>query len=131
MSILQNLASLVPEVCAFVRVADSSALVLTANGCRDLASVGNIHVASIPVDRLAPLSLDHRVLRMEARPVGQLLLDTVARCVNATPIYAGINLPQAYTGRGVVVGLMDIGFDLTHPTFRHADATGICFICYT
>lgn len=123
MSILQNSASLVPEVCAFVRVADSSASVLTANGCRDLASVGNIHVASIPVDRLAPLSLDHRVLRMEARPVGQLLLDTVARCVNATPIYAGINLPQAYTGRGVVVGLMDIGFDLTHPTFRHADAT--------
>ncbi len=123
MSIFQNSAPLVPEVCAFVRIADSSTEVLTANGCRDLASVGQIHIASIPVDRLAPLSLDRRVLRMEARPVGQILLDTVARCVNATPIYAGANLPQAYTGRGVVVGLMDIGFDFTHPTFRHADGT--------
>ena len=123
MSIFQNSAPPVPEVCAFMRIAGSSAQVLADNGCRDLASVGDIHIASIPVNRLASLSLDPRVLRMEARPTGQLLLDTVARCINAEPVYAGTALPQAYTGRGVVVGLMDIGFDLTHPTFRNADAT--------
>ena len=105
-----------PEVCAFIRLSDAD--VLAEHGCRDLEAVGNIHIASIPVDRLASLSLDPRVLRIEARPTGQLLLDTVARCVNATPVYDGLLLPQAYTGRGVVVGLMDVGFDLTHPTFR-------------
>ena len=26
-------------------------------------------------------------------------------------------LSQSYTGRGVVVGVQDIGFDLTHPNF--------------
>jgi len=109
-----------PMVCAFVRVSDTD--VLDDYGCRDLATVGNIHIAGIPVSRLASLSLDSRVLRVEARPTGQLLLDTVPRIVNATPIYAGTRLPQAFTGRGVVVGLMDIGFDLTHPTFRSDDS---------
>ena len=110
-----------PEVCAFIRISDAD--VLAEHGCRDLGAVGTIHIASIPVDRLASLSLDPRVLRIEARPTGQLLLDTVARCVNATPVYDGLLLPQAYTGRGVVVGLMDVGFDLTHPTFRHLPLT--------
>lgn len=112
-----------PEVCALVRISNTDTDVLADYGCRDLGVVGNIHIASIPVDRMAPLSLDTRVQRIEARPAGHLLLDTVASCINATPIYEGIRLPQAYTGRGVVVGLMDIGFDLTHPTFRNADGS--------
>lgn len=112
-----------PTVCAFVRIADASNQVLTDNDCRDLDAVGNIHIADIPVCRLTSLSSDPRVLRIEARPAGQLLLDTVARCINVMPVYAGTSLPQAYTGQGVVVGLMDVGFDLTHPTFRNVDAT--------
>ena len=31
--------------------------------------------------------------------------------------YTGEGLSQSYTGRGVVVGVQDIGFDLTHPNF--------------
>lgn len=41
--------------------------------------------------------------------------------LNALPIYAGTSLPQAYTGKDVVVGIMDIGFDLTHPNFYSQD----------
>lgn len=107
------------EVCAFIRISDASSQVLSDHGCRDLAAVGDIHIASIPVDRLARLSLDPRVKRIEARPTGHLLLDSVSQTVNAAPVYQGLHLPQAFTGKGVVVGLMDIGFDLTHPTFRH------------
>lgn len=118
-------APLIPEVCAFIQIADSAAQVLSENGCRDLASVGNIHIASIPVDRLVCLSLDTRVKRIEARPMGQILLDSVSRSVNAMPVYEGTFLPHAYTGKGVVVGIMDIGFDLTHPTFRLSSSTRI------
>ena len=60
--------------------------------------VGNIHIADCgPSTVWAPLCLI-AVSRIEARPVGQLLLDTVASCINATPIYEGLRLPQAYTG---------------------------------
>ena len=37
-------------------------------------------------------------------------------------VYAGINLPDAYTGRGVIIGVTDWGFDYTHPVFY--DTTG-------
>lgn len=112
-----------PEVCAFVRVASASSDVLADYGCRSLAAVGDIHVASIPVDCLGALSLDRRVLRIEARPMGHVLLDSVSRSINAVSVYEGMQLPQAYTGQGVVVGVMDVGFDFTHPTFRFADGS--------
>ena len=28
-----------------------------------------------------------------------------------------INLPQEYTGQGVIIGITDWGFDYTHPVF--------------
>ena len=31
----------------------------------------------------------------------------------------GQDYPQAYTGNGVIVGVIDDGFDYTHPTFRN------------
>ena len=38
--------------------------------------------------------------------------------IDATSVYAGIDLPQAFTGRGVAAGVFDNGFDFTHPAFR-------------
>lgn len=32
-------------------------------------------------------------------------------------VWQGINLPQGYTGKGVIVGITDWGFDYTHPVF--------------
>ena len=37
-------------------------------------------------------------------------------------VYAGIDLPDSYTGRGVIIGVTDWGFDYTHPVFY--DTTG-------
>ena len=38
-------------------------------------------------------------------------------------VHNGTDLSQAYTGNGVVVGIIDGGFDYTHPTFYNADYT--------
>ena len=32
-------------------------------------------------------------------------------------VRAGINLPQEFTGQGVIIGVTDWGFDYTHPVF--------------
>lgn len=109
-------------VCAFVLVGDDGGTVLEAHGCRSLAQFGAIHIAEIPLKRLNDLSLDSRVLRIEANQSNALHMDKVAGQVNATPVLAGQGLPQAYTGKGVVMGVMDVGFDLTHPNFF--DASG-------
>jgi hypothetical protein len=111
------------SVCAFVKVDDGGDEALHQKGCQVLARAGQIRIASIPVSQLGALSLDHRILRMEARQGTQLTNDQMATHLNALPVYAGQNLPQAFTGQGVVVGVMDVGFDLTHPTFYNNDTT--------
>lgn len=111
------------EVISFIRLTPDGEGVLDDNGCRSLAAYGTLHIASIPVDRLTPLSHDPRVLRIEARPSNHVLNDSMAIHLNATDVYQGKGLPQAYTGKGVVMGLMDIGFDLTHPNFYTRDAS--------
>ena len=111
------------SVCAFVKVGDNGEEVLLEHGCKVLARVGQVCIADIPVRQLGALSLDARILRMEARQGNCLSTDQMATHLNALPVYAGQNLPQAFTGKGVVVGVMDVGFDLTHPNFYSADTT--------
>ena len=111
------------RVCAFIRTDDDGQQVLRENGCRELARFGNLYIADIPISRLRTMAADPRVGRIEARPSGQVLNDSLIVNINATKAYAGDGLPQAFTGRGVVMGIMDIGFDLTHPTFFNDDAT--------
>ena len=111
------------SVCAFVKVGDDGEAVLRKHGCKVLARIGQVCIADIPVRQLGALSLDARILRMEARQGNCLSTDQMATHLNALPVYAGQNLPQAFTGKGVVVGVMDVGFDLTHPNFYSADTT--------
>ena len=49
--------------------------------------------------------------------------DRTAKWVNIEQVKdgTGAGLTQAYTGKGVILGIVDIGFDLTHPTFYAAD----------
>ncbi len=110
------------DVCAFVRSEGDAAAVLASHGCRELARVGGISIANIPSDRLTELAADPLVLRIEAERGKQITMDSTALHLNALPAYAGEGLPQAYTGKGVVMGIMDLGFDLTHPNFF--DSTG-------
>ena len=109
------------ELCAFVRAESERSLL--DHDCRVMARFGDIYIASIPIDRLPSLSADQRVLRIEANQPCRVQLDSAAFEVDGAPAYQGISLPQAYTGKGVVVGIQDIGFDLTHPTFFDSTAT--------
>ena len=112
------------QVCAFVRIeAQNADSVLSEYGCRSLAHFGQIHIASIPLRSLAPLSLCQSVSRIEARRGNSVLMDTTALVLGATRVHLGDGLPQAFTGKGVVVGVEDIGFDLTHPNFYDTTVT--------
>ncbi len=49
-------------------------------------------------------------------------MDSVRKVTRVDSVHAGINLPMAFTGNNVVLGIMDVGFDYTHPLFY--DTTG-------
>ncbi len=111
-----------PAIFSLVKLQDEGMEdALTSRGCKIIDNVGNIYFAVIPVVSIAELTLDPRVLRIEANPPHDLLTDSTAQTSKAAPIYTGQGLPQAYTGSGVVVGISDTGFDFTHPMFLDAD----------
>ncbi len=44
-------------------------------------------------------------------------LDKAVKDVRADSVQRGINLPEAYTGKDIYIGITDWGFDYTHPNF--------------
>lgn len=106
---------------AFVRTDGDGQQTLARYGCRQLASFGNVSIAAIPLARLGELSMDKSVTRIESGPRATALMDSTRLQVDALPAYSGTGLPQAFDGQGVVVGVMDIGFDLLHPNFYSRD----------
>ena len=48
---------------------------------------------------------------------GQALLYRAAVDGRVDSVRMAINLPQEYTGEGVIIGITDWGFDYTHPVF--------------
>lgn len=106
---------------AFVRIDGNAAEVLRQYGCKELARVGDISIAAIPLSKLGTLSCGRQVKRIETGRRCSIQMDTTRLVVNAEKVYMGEGLSQSYTGRGVVVGVQDIGFDLTHPNFYSAD----------
>jgi subtilisin family serine protease len=44
-------------------------------------------------------------------------LEMARKTTRVDSVHAGIGLPMAYTGKNVVVGILDVGLDYTHPTF--------------
>ena len=98
------------------------------HGCRMIDSVGRIYIVSIPLGDVADLSNNDTIERIEAERMPRPQMDVTPQQVNATGLYAGTGLPQAYTGAGVVAGVFDSYFDFTHPAFR--DANGDLRISY-
>ena len=47
----------------------------------------------------------------------QALLHRAAEDARLDSVRQGINLPQEFTGEGVIIGITDWGFDYTHPVF--------------
>ncbi|MDR0789332.1 MAG: S8 family peptidase [Bacteroidales bacterium] len=79
---------------------------------------GNLATALIPVSQIENVAKIDGVVRIEIGEKVKLDLDAARTASNVNQVQAGTNgLSQAYKGDGVVVGIIDNGFDYTHPTF--------------
>ena len=88
-----------------------------------LSRIGRVLIVRLPLRQVTALAADARVERVEAERMPRPMLDRVAGQIGADKVWSGTQnqLPQAYTGKGVVVGIVDAGFDYIHPFFRDSN----------
>lgn len=85
---------------------------------------GNLALCSMPTEETRKIQSGERVngiKRIELRIPHTPAMDIARTHYGADRIYMGEGLPSNYTGKGVVVGMCDIGFDASHPTFLTSD----------
>jgi len=110
------------ELFSLFVVGDASQIkreVLSLEG-QVVRSTGNIVQVKLPINTISNFSKNTFVHSIPySFSKGQVLNDTMNIHNNVTPIHNGVSpLLQAYTGKGVVYGIIDTGVDLIHPDFR-------------
>ena len=89
---------------------------------RMVTDLGHIAVVDVPVSQIGKAAADPRVVRMEKEGGFHYCLDEARKTANVNPVTNGDNpLPQAYTGKGIIVGVLDGGIQYNHPTFLDAN----------
>lgn len=85
-----------------------------------------IQTALVPIESLRTVAQIPTIKQIEISFPSKQLLDNARACTWVDAVHSGSQLPGAYTGTGVVVGIIDQGFDYTHPMFD--DYYGNCRI---
>lgn len=77
----------------------------------------------IPVTLLEDVAATKGVAIVDVPPRAMRKTDVSRQATKAQEVIdgSGAKLPQAYTGKGVLIGLLDGGFDYSHPMFKDQD----------
>ena len=91
-------------------------------GATVLSKLGHQAVISIPVDNVDDLVAIEGVKKVDATSKGQLKTDVSLVETGVSLIDGTVpGLEEVYTGKGVTICLVDMGFDFQHPAFKDAD----------
>ena len=95
---------------------------LRAYGVSVGSEAGGIFTVRIPVKRFAELAESGICKTIDVGCKMTTMMDNVRENLGIDRIHLGLNLPQGFDGSGVVVGVIDLGFQYCHPSFY--DSTG-------
>lgn len=79
--------------------------------------INNIVTLKLPLNQINVLGSIPGIAMVEIAGKVQPHLDRAVKDAHADSVQRGINLPQAYTGKDVYIGVTDWGFDYTHPMY--------------
>lgn len=117
--------TLSPEqtVNVFIRLADGADIERIGRiyGVKFNVGTGNLYTAVVPMSMLAALADDDGVEAVDAGQEVHMMMDAARRLTHVDEAHAGTSLTMPYTGKGVLVGIIDAGFDFNHPNFRDKD----------
>ena len=116
----------VEMVDAFIDIESTDVIgTLRAHGILVNCEFGDFVTAQIPVGILTEVHHIPGVKDVEISRLVELCTDTTLSVTHAGQVINGTDykLPQGYDGSGVVIGIIDTGFDYQHLAFRCADDT--------
>lgn len=96
---------------------------LTKLGIEIGTKAGTIWTIRVPQDALKLVPEIKGIEAMELDAPLSANMDMANKYSRVDSVHNGVNLPQQYSGKGVVVGIIDAGFDYMHPAFW--DTTGM------
>jgi subtilisin family serine protease len=93
-------------------------------GLRQIKSVGNIYAIRLPIENLEKLAAVEGVKLVDVGDSFSPDLHDLIKSTRADSAHKGLGgLNQSYTGKNVVVAIIDWGFDYTHPMFYDSTLT--------
>lgn len=106
------------KVAVFIKLKEgSNDASLRRAGAKIGTTAGTMVTARIPATALQKIAALPDVEYIEVASPVRHRLDEAKKAVSADKVLAGEGLPSAYTGKGVVVGVVDGGFDYGHLDF--------------
>lgn len=96
---------------------------LTATKTVVNSRAGRVVTVTLPPDSLASLRKVTGVTYVQTATEVHEQLNLAREDARVDAVHNALGLPQGYTGKGVIVGIVDSGIDYTHPAFRNPDGT--------
>lgn len=91
----------------------------SSNIFSDISKISdNISTAFIKVQDLPLLESIQCVKYADIGEKVELEVNNARNTTNTNSVHLGTGISQSYTGTGVIVGIIDVGFDYTHPNFK-------------
>ncbi|MBL7930673.1 MAG: S8 family peptidase [Bacteroidia bacterium] len=106
-------------VSALIKVVDKSAVEtkLKALGAKIGTKAGNVWTVQVPYEKMPDFCQTTGISYIQMDEPAKKHLDQARKTTRVDSVHSGINLPMRYSGKGVVVGIVDFGFDYNHPSF--------------
>jgi minor extracellular serine protease Vpr len=85
---------------------------------------GDIWTMQVPMENLKAVTEIKGISYIQLDEPLQPHMDRARKATRVDSVHMGYNLPWPYSGQGVVMGIIDFGFDYGHPTFFDTFGTG-------
>lgn len=111
-------------ISALLKVNDQfNSSVFEKTGSKIGTKAGNIITVQIPVEIVASLLELNGIDYLQLDEPVFVNLDSARHDTRVDSVHLGINLPQIFSGKDVVIGIIDAGFDYSHPTLLDTSGT--------
>lgn len=84
---------------------------------------GNIAFVTMPLAIVEDFSTHKGIKTMSLERPVSLKMDVARRSTGVDKIHQGTDLKQAYTGKGVIAGIVDVGIEPNHINFKNEDGS--------